>query len=281
MKTSTQLKARIRNLSKKTNVSNEVLFRTFMLERFLERVSLSKYKDNFILKGGMLIASIIGIDIRSTMDMDAIIKGWKLTENELSEICTHIINIDIDDGTEFSLSSIKEIIEDADYPGYRISFDVRFDKTRQVIKIDVAIGDSITPKEIEYEYKLMFEDRSINILASNIETVLADKLEATISRSITNTRMRDFYDIYIITSTQTFNNDIFKDAFNRLIVIKNLSEQVNEIMKIIQKISDSNIMIDLWKRYQINNSYASEISWTSIISAVKSLALIIEGGESE
>ena len=277
MKTSTQLKARIRNLSKNMNVSAEVLLRNFMLERFLERVSLSKYKNNFILKGGMLIASIIGIDIRSTMDMDAIIKGWKFTESELTEICNNIINIYIDDGVVFNLRGIEEIIEIADYPGYRISFDAKFDKTRQVIKIDVATGDYITPKEIEYEYKLMFEDRTINILASNIETVLADKLEATITRGITNTRMRDFYDIYILTSTQTFNHDIFKDAFNQVIIKKNLSEQMKDIMKVIQVISSSDIMINLWQRYQMKYSYATEISWISVIEAIKLLVVIVEG----
>ena len=201
MKTSTQLKALLRNLSKKTNAEAEILLRNFMLERFLERVSISEYRKNFILKSGMLIASMVGIDTRSTMDMDATIKGQKLTAEEISAVCTNILSVHIDDGVDLNLRDIEEIREEADYPGYRVSIEARLDKTRQTLKVDITTGDYVTPKEIEYRFKLMFEDREINILAYNLETVLAEKLETIITRGITNTRMRDFYDIYILINT--------------------------------------------------------------------------------
>lgn len=207
MKTSTQLKALVRNLSKQSNVEAEVLLRNFMLERFLERIAVSGFRRNFILKGGMLIAAMVGIDTRTTMDMDAIIKGQARTASEIIGIIEEILRTPIDDGVEFALRSIEEIREEANYPGYRVSIVAVFDKTRQTLKVDITTGDFVTPKEIEYSFKLMLEDRAISILAYNLETILAEKFETVVTRSVTNTRMRDFYDIYILTTTQPVDTD--------------------------------------------------------------------------
>ena len=272
MKTSTQLKALLRNLSKKTNSKAEILLRNFMLERFLERVSVSDYKHNFILKGGMLIAAIVGTPTRSTMDMDATIKGQTLSEPEVIAIIEHILRVPIDDGVTFTFHSIEEIREEADYPGYRVSIGAVFDKIRQTVKIDITTGDFVTPSEIEYSFKLMLEDRAIRIMAYNLETVLAEKLETAVTRGVTNTRMRDFYDIYILTTTQTFDADIFKAALNKTLLKRGTAERMSDITKTIQMIEKSSVMFDLWQRYRQKYTYAAGITWEMVIEAVRVLA---------
>jgi hypothetical protein len=257
-------------------VQAEILLRSFMLERFLERVSISEYKSNFILKGGMLIAAMVGIDTRSTMDMDATIIGQKLTADETTAICMNIINLHIDDGIEFIFRSIEEIHEEAEYPGYRVSIEANFDKTRQTLKIDITTGDSITPREIEYKYKLMFEDREISVMAYNLETVLAEKYETIITRGTANSRMRDFYDIYILTATQHYDPDTFRDALLKTIEIRETAEQMSDTLNTIHTIANSAAMIDLWHRYQRKYFYATEISWEMVINAVKVLAAKVE-----
>jgi len=276
MKTSTQLKALIRNLSKKSNVGAEILLRNFMLERFLERMAASDYKQNFILKGGMLIAAMVGIDARTTMDMDATFKGQELTLSEITVMIDKILQTEIDDGAEFSLLSIEEIREESEYPGYRVSISAVFDETRQTLKIDITTGDCVTPGEIEYSFKLMFEDRSINIMAYNVETVLAEKFETIITRGVINTRMRDFYDIYILTATQKFDMDTFKAALDKTIEKRHTAEQMSEVSVIITTIMGNTIMVRLWQRYQKKYFYAADISWVMVIGAVKSLATFFQ-----
>lgn len=172
MRTSEQLKAHIRNRAKIANVQTEILLRSFMLERFLERIANSKHKHNFILKGGMLIAAMVGIAERTTMDMDATIKGRMLNASEITAMIEEILSIPMNDGVSLTMHGIEEIREEADYPGFRISIGALLDKTRQILKIDITTGDFITPKEIVYPFKLMFEDRSIDIMAYNVETIL-------------------------------------------------------------------------------------------------------------
>lgn len=273
MRTSTQLKAQIRNLSHKSKVETEVLLRNFMMERFLERIAVSKYKHNFILKGGMLITSMVGIDARTTMDMDATIKGQSLSKSELTAIIEGILDIQLNDAAVFSFQSVEEIREEADYPGYRLSIGAIFDKTRQMLKIDITTGDYVTPKEIEYAYKLMFEDRTISIMAYNLETVLAEKFETIITRGVANTRMRDFYDIYILTNTQTFDGNTFKAALDKTVEKRSTSKQMSDgITDTIVRILGNQTMADLWQRYQKKYFYAADISWSMVISALNALA---------
>jgi len=272
MKTSTQLKAHIRNLSKAKNVEAEIILRKYMLERFLERISISEYRDSFILKGGMLIAAMVGIETRTTMDMDTTIKGKMLTQSEVSELVENILRVPIDDGVSFTLRGIEEIREEADYPGYRVSIEAILDRTRQTLKVDITMGDYVTPREIEYSFRLMFEDRVINILAYNLETILSEKFETIITRSVTTTRMRDFYDIYILTYTQPFNPDTFKLALNKTVEKRGTSEQMADIHGVIQTITDSPILFDLWQRYQAKYSFATDVSWEMAIDALSKLA---------
>ena len=192
--TARQLKDLIRNLSKKKSADAQILMRNYMMERFLERISLSEYKNQFILKGGMLVAAMVGLDARATMDLDATIKGTNVSVEDVEMI----ISIPLDDGVAFRIKQISEIMEEADYPGVRVSMETKFDGVITPLKIDISTGDVITPREIKYKFNLMLEDRTIEVWAYNLETVLAEKLETVISRNVTNTRMRDFYDIYIL-----------------------------------------------------------------------------------
>jgi len=274
VKTSTQLKALVRNLSKIKKVEVEIILRNFMLERFLERISLSEYRNSFILKGGMLIAAMVGIETRTTMDLDATIKDNKLLQSEISTLVENILRVPVDDGVSFSLRGIEEIMEDADYPGYRISIDAFLDKTRQTIKVDITTGDFIIPKEIEYNFRLMFEDRTINILAYNLETVLSEKFETIITRSVTTSRMRDFYDIYILINTQPFDPEIFKMALSKTVEKRRTSEHISNAQAVIQIITDNTTLIDLWQRYQKKYNYAADVSWEMVIDALNKLAKI-------
>ena len=242
-----------------------------MLERFLERVSISEYKQNFILKGGMLIASMVGIGTRNTMDMDATIKGQTLTALEITEIVEDILRIPMDDGVEFTLRGIEEIREEADYPCYRVSIGAILDKTRQTLKVDITTGDFVTPKEIEYCFKLMFEDRAISIMAYNVETVLAEKVETIITRSVANTRMRDFYDIHVLTATQPFDKGTFNAALDKTAQKRGTAEQLSDAGETLQMIARNPSLISLWKRYQRRYAYAADISWDTAIAALRAL----------
>ena len=195
--TARQLKDLIRNLSKKKSADAQILMRNYMMERFLERISLSEYKNLFILKGGMLVSAMVGLDSRATMDLEATIKGANVSLTDVETIISNIITIPIDDGVSFCIKRISEIMEEADYTGVRVSMETKFDCVITPLKIDISTGDVISPKEIRYSFNLMLEDRTIEVWAYNLETVLAEKLETVISRNVTNTRMRDFYDIYI------------------------------------------------------------------------------------
>jgi predicted nucleotidyltransferase component of viral defense system len=243
-----------------------------MLERFLERVSFSEYRNSFILKGGMLIAAMVGIDTRTTMDMDATIKGKTLSQTEVTTIVSNILNIPVGDDVVFSLRGIEEIREESDYPGFRASIDAVLDKTRQTLKVDMTTGDFVTPREIEYSFRLMFEDRTINIMAYNLETVLAEKFETIITRGVTTTRMRDFYDIFILTTTQTFDSGTFKAALNKTAEKRGTTMQMGDVAGVLRRIADSPIMVDLWRRYQTKFTYAANVSWDMVADALNRLA---------
>lgn len=202
MKSSTQIKALIRNLAKEKEVNAQILLRNYMLERLLERISSSEYKDNFILKGGMLVAALVGVDMRSTIDMDATIKSFPVNQESIEAVFKMILAVPLDDGVEMKLKRIEEIRDEDQYNGYRVSIEAVMDNARIPIKVDITTGDEITPKEVIYTFDLLLENRSIDILAYNIETVIAEKFETILTRNITNTRMRDFYDIHILLKLQ-------------------------------------------------------------------------------
>lgn len=270
---SKQLKDLIRNLSKEVGIEAHVLIRKYMMERFLERVSSSKYNGSFILKGGMLVAAFVGVEARATMDIDTTIKGIPVTIVDMERTITEISNIDLDDNVKFRIKKVSEIMDEAEYSGIRFSMDAVLDGAVIPLKIDISTGDVITPREIAYSYKLMFEDRTIPIMTYPIETVLAEKLETVISRSITNTRMRDFYDIHILLKSQNINADILALALERTAKKRgnfSLLENAESVLKIVK--SDEG-MKRLWNIYQKKFKYAGEYTWDEVIHSVRELSI--------
>ena len=270
---SKQLKDLIRNLSKEVGIEAHVLIRKYMMERFLERVSSSKYNGSFILKGGMLVAAFVGVEARATMDIDTTIKGIPVTMVDMERTITEISNIDLDDNVKFRIKKVSEIMDEAEYSGIRFSMDAVLDGAVIPLKIDISTGDVITPREIAYSYKLMFEDRTIPIMTYPIETVLAEKLETVISRSITNTRMRDFYDIHILLKSQNIDADILALALERTAKKRgnfSLLENVESVLKIVKSDED---MKRLWNIYQKKFKYAGEYTWDEVIHSVRELSI--------
>ena len=273
--TARQLKDLIRNLSKKKSADAQILMRNYMMERFLERISLSEYKDKFILKGGMLVAAMVGLDARATMDLDATIKGANVSLTDVETIISNIIATPIDDGVSFCIKRISEIMEEADYPGVRVSMETKFDGVTTPLKIDISTGDVITPREIRYRFNLMLEDRTIEVWAYNLETVLAEKLETVISRNVMNTRMRDFYDIYILQKLygEQLNKEILWNALVATARKRGTLDLIesNDIREILNEIETSSVMENLWKTYQKNYSYAADVSWHIIMEFSRDL----------
>lgn len=268
-----QLKAFIKNMSAKTGIKANALLQSYMLERLLERISVSKYKWNFILKGGMLISNMVGLNSRTTMDMDATIKGIDFSKEVLLLIIEHIVNIPVKDGISFSMKGIEEIRESSEYGGYRVSLDAIYETIIVSLKIDISTGDTITPKEVLYGFNLLFESGKIEILAYNLETVLAEKFETIISRGIINTRARDFYDVYILTTLQRENiNKIdFKKALTSTATKRETLHNIKNSLSILEEIKKSRAISDIWQDYTKKFNYAEGILFEDINTTMLNL----------
>lgn len=275
MKNAMQLKAIIKKMAQEKKISAQLVLQNYMLERLLERVSVSKYRDNFILKGGFLIAAMVGLDTRATMDMDATIKGYPVDESTVRAMFEDICAIPLQDDVSFSFRSIGEIREGDEYTGYRVSLSADFPPMAVPLKLDITTGDKITPKEIEYNFKLLMEDRSISILAYNLETILSEKLETVISRGNLNTRPRDYYDIYVLLKLQTQNICIeqLREALTATCTKRGSTEVIKNYAAIINRVSMSAVMQDQWKKYQTDFTYAADISFQDTCNAVLSIML--------
>jgi predicted nucleotidyltransferase component of viral defense system len=273
IKTATQLKDLIRNLSKKKSADAQILMRNYMMERFLERISASEYQDKVILKGGMLVAAMVGLDARATMDIDATIKGADVNVEAVENIIADIVSVPLEDGVKFRIKQISEIMDEAEYPGVRVSMETEFDGVRTPLKIDISTGDVITPKEIQYSFKLMLEDRSIEVWAYNLETVMAEKLETVISRNITNTRMRDFYDIHILLSIygNTLDTKVLGEALQATARKRETEYHLKDAQEIFDEVQGDLRMEKLWKSYQKKFSYAADISWEMAMGSIREL----------
>ncbi len=273
IKTSRQLKDLIRNLSREKKADAQILMRNFMMERFLERISLSKYKDKFVLKGGMLVAAMVGLDARATMDLDATVTGFDVNAEDVENIIKNIISIPVDDEVKFSIIQISEIMDEAEYPGIRVSMQASFDGAVIPLKIDISTGDAITPRAVRYSFKLMFEERKIEVFAYNLETVLAEKIETIIRRATLNTRMRDFYDIYILNQLygDTLDYELFGRAINATAQKRESVSLLPAASEVFEEIYQSNDMKKLWTSYQKKFSYASDILWEEVMRAVVEL----------
>lgn len=225
----------------------------------------------------MLISAIVGIDMRNTLDMDATIKGFDLTESNLQNILSEIITIDVGDDVTFEILMIKDIRDEAEYSGYRVTLNGKFDTIFQKFKIDISTGDVITPKEIEYNFKLLFEDRKIGILAYNLETVLSEKIEGIISKGVANTRARDYYDIFILEKFQknNINNKVLKEAIINKFFERRTNKYLENIEKYMDEVENSEDLKEIWKNYQNKFSYARDISYQDTINAIREFIKII------
>ena len=278
IKTARQLKDLIRNLSRKKSADAQLLMRNYMMERFLDRISLSEYRDKFILKGGMLVGAMVGLDARSTMDLDATVKGTNVNVEDIENLISAIVSVPIDDGVKFQLKSISEIMDEAEYPGIRVNMTATFDGVVTPLKIDISTGDVITPGEVRYSFKLMLEERSIDIWAYNLETVLAEKLETIITRTTTNTRMRDFYDIYILEQLHgnTLNQQTLHDALLATAHKRGTERRLTDAKDVLDEVESSPVMQKLWESYRRKFSYAAELEWNIIMEAIRSLYALCE-----
>lgn len=268
-----QIKGRIKSVAKQNNADARTLMRIYMMERFLERLARSEYRDNFIIKGGILVTAMIGVAHRSTMDIDTSMKNLNLSAEDALRVVNQVKDIDLDDGVSFEVKDVSNIMDEMEYPGIRVTMNANVGKLITPLKIDISTGDVITPRAIEFNYDLLLEDRSISLWSYNLETILAEKLQTVLARGILNTRMRDFYDIRMLLDTyeDKVNKAVLKDAFAATCKKRgtdHLQEQAEEIIKIIE--ADEQLQV-LWRAYQKKYSYAAEIDYASVISGVRKL----------
>ncbi|MDR2672065.1 MAG: nucleotidyl transferase AbiEii/AbiGii toxin family protein [Coriobacteriales bacterium] len=266
------LKARIRNLAKEKNVTAQVLLQNYMFESFLYRLSQSEYKDKFVLKGGLLIAAIVGLDNRSTMDLDTTLRQLALTEENIRSAVESICAMPADDDVEFHIGVIQPIRADDIYGGYRVALTALFDTIETPLSIDVSTGDVITPEAVRFFLTGMFDDeKRIELWAYNIETVIAEKLETILRRNVLNTRPRDFYDIYILAATLTFDTKLLAEAMAATAAHRGTTEQISDIPGLLHAIFENKDLQAMWQKYQRQFSYASDIDWEKIMQSVVSL----------
>ncbi len=272
IKTSRQLKDKVRNMARGDSAKAQLLIRNYGMERFLERVSLSEHRDNFILKGGMLVSAMVGLENRATMDIDTSIRNMPLDTIAAKAMVEEIIAVPVDDNIRFEINDFGTIMDDAEYSGVRISLNAFLDATRIPLKIDISTGDAITPAAVDYQYKLMFEERYITLWAYNLETVLAEKIETVLSRSVLNTRLRDFYDLYVLQDTGLEIDKATLAAALTATARKRGSEQVLALYeRTLDEIRISSLMREQWERYQGKNNYAAGIVWDDVISDIRAL----------
>lgn len=266
------LKAKIRNIAKQKNIPAQVILQNYMFERLLVRLSASEYKEKFVLKGGMLVAAIVGLDNRATMDMDATLRNLPLTPEAIRTALENICNIVLDDDVVFEIGTISPIREDDIYGGYRVMLNAKFDTLLTPLSIDVSTGDIITPHAVQYNFSEIFDDEKYyELWAYNIETVMAEKVETILRRSVFNTRPRDFYDAYILTTTQKFDKSMFADALSATAKHRGTIQQIADVPAILYNIEESPELKVMWDKYRKQFAYAAGIEYGQIIAVLKML----------
>ena len=272
MSNAMSLKAKIRNIAKKKNIPAQVILQNYMFERLLVRLSVSDYREKFVLKGGMLVAAIVGLDNRATMDLDTTLKNLLLTPDAIHSALEQICAIRFDDGVSFEIGTILPIREDDIYGGYRVMLNARFDTIITPLSMDVSTGDAITPHAVQYNFSEIFDDeKTYELWAYNIETVMAEKVETILRRGVFNTRPRDFYDAYILTTTQKFDKAVFEDALKATANHRGTTRQIKDVPGILQNIEESPELKTMWERYRKQFTYAAGIEYEQIINVLKTL----------
>ena len=277
MKTSEQIKGAIRNISKKTGVNPNSLLQMCLFEGILEKLSKSKYSENFILKGGLLISSLIGVDMRSTMDMDTTLRGIPLNEVSITKILNEILAIEIDADIEYKLIKLSPIRQEGVYEDFCASISCIFGKINATLNIDITTGDVITPREMNYSYSKILEEGTIPIMTYTIETILAEKFETISSRNITTTRARDFYDLYMIYSIykDKIDKDILRKAIERTSKYRGSFETALQYKEIVELFRESETPKELWKKYTQNNPYAKDVDFLDTISVYEEIGTVL------
>ena len=272
MSNAMSLKAKIRNIAKQKNIPAQVILQNYMFERLLVRLSASKYKDKFVLKGGMLVAAMVGLDNRATMDMDTTLKNLPLTPEAIRSTLDNVCSSPFDDGVSFEIGTILPIREDDIYGGYRVMLKARFDTIITPLSMDVSTGDAITPHAVQYNFSEIFDDeKTYELWAYNIETVMAEKVETILRRGVFNTRPRDFYDAYILTTTQKFDKAVFEDALKATANHRGTTRQIKDVPGIFQNIEESPELKTMWERYRKQFAYAADIEYEQIMDVLKTL----------
>ena len=275
--TSEKLKGKIKSFSEKNNLKAQEVLQMYFFERFLTRLEKSKYRANFIIKGGFLISSIIGIQNRTTMDIDTTIKGLPVKEEIIKEIILEILNIEVNDGIEFVLGKIENIREISEYENYRLHLTANFEKIKNPLKIDITTGDVIIPSEIEYSYETIFKEK-LNILVYSLETLIAEKYETIIKRNITTTRLRDFYDIYMIFKLKNDKIDVnnLKQSIWETAKNRNSMEEILESKEILEDIKNDEYLNKQWNIYKKENKYVDNIQFSEILELLNKISDIIQ-----
>lgn len=278
MRTPEQLKGYLRNLAKEKKISAQELLQVFMFERLIERLSMSEYRDNLVLKGGLLVASLIGIDERTTMDMDTTIVGYPVTEESMEALIKDILAVKLDDGIEFKYIGLTPIRKNDDYSNYTITLEARYEGILVPLKIDVTTGDVITPSKIAYDYYLSFEDKTVLVYSYPLETIFAEKLETILSRNVTNTRARDFYDVYLLYNTKwdKVNLNVLKEALIATAINRETVDEVYGYIDVMNDISTSKTVISSWDRYQHENAYAQGIELNDIFKVISNILNLLK-----
>ena len=277
MKTPEQLKGAIRNIAKDKSLRSQEVLQMFLFERILDRLAASSYRKNFILKGGLLISSMIGISERTTMDMDTTVRGIEMTEEEISRIVQEILSVVLNDGIQFTFKRIEPIREDDDYNNFRVYFEAEYGKIKNPMKMDITTGDEITPAAIQYEYPLLFEERSIPVMAYTLETILAEKYETVIRRNIGTTRARDFYDLYALyhMHKDQIRIPVLKLAVEHTAGKRGSLEVLTEWEEILADIREEESLRNLWRNYISENPYAAELAFDDVVEAVGSIGKML------
>lgn len=272
MSNAMSLKAKIRNIAKQKNIPAQVILQNYMFERLLVRLSVSEYKDKFVLKGGMLVAAIVGLDNRATMDLDTTLKNLPLTPETIRDALERICGMESDDDVAFEIGTISPIREDDIYGGYRVMLNAKFNTMITPLSIDVSTGDAITPHAIQYRFSEIFDDeKSYELWAYNIETVMAEKIETILRRGVFNTRPRDFYDAYILTTTQQYDRAVFTQALRATTDHRGTAQQIEDVPEILKSIYDSAELKTMWDKYQKQFAYAENIEFDQIVTVLQAL----------
>lgn len=277
MKTPEQLKGSIRSMAAKKNLRAQEVLQMFLFERMLERLANSDYKDNFILKGGLLISSMIGISERTTMDMDTTVRGITMEEDEIIEAVKEILAVKVDDGIAFEYRGIEPIREEDAYNNFRIHLNARYGKIDSPMKIDVTTGDVITPAAVRYDFPMLFEEKSIPIMAYTLETVLAEKYETIIRRNIGTTRARDFYDLHTLFCSRRSEvcPEIFKAAVLHTAKKRDSVQDIADWREILKDIREEPQLYRLWENYVAENKYIGALKFQTVLDTVDEVGTLL------